>query len=76
MTAPAPSLLRSLAIQWRIIQALMMRELITRFGRENVGILWLFGEPMIFTLAVTTLWTATGMHRGSAMPIEAIAISG
>jgi capsular polysaccharide transport system permease protein len=76
MTAPAPSLLRSLAIQWRIIQALMMRELITRFGRENVGILWLFGEPMIFTLAVTTLWTATGMHRGSAMPIEAFAISG
>jgi capsular polysaccharide transport system permease protein len=59
-----------------VIYALMMREVITRFGRENFGVLWLFGEPMIFTLAVTTLWTATGMHRESNLPIEAFAISG
>ena len=30
---------------------LMMRELITRFGRENLGVLWLVGEPMMFTWA-------------------------
>ena len=68
--------MRSLAIQMRVIQALMMREIITRFGRENLGVLWLFAEPMIFTLAVTTLWTATGMHRASNLPIAAFAISG
>jgi len=68
--------LRSLAIQLRIIKALMMRELITRFGRENIGVLWLFGEPMIFTLAVSTLWKAGGMHNNSAIPIEAFAITG
>src|SRR5689334_8582332 len=70
------SFLRSLAIQVRVIKALMMREMITRFGRQNVGVLWLFGEPMIFTLAVSTLWKAAGMHHGSAMPIEAFAITG
>lgn len=70
------SFLRSLAIQIRVIKALMMREMITRFGRENVGVLWLFGEPMIFTLAVSTLWRAAGMHHGSALPIEAFAITG
>jgi capsular polysaccharide transport system permease protein len=70
------SFLRSVAIQIRIIKALMMREMITRFGRQNFGVLWLFGEPMIFTLAVSTLWKAAGMHHGSAMPIEAFAITG
>lgn len=70
------SLVRSLAIQLRVIRALMLRELITRFGRENIGVLWLFGEPMIFTLAVSALWRAAGMHHGSAMPIEAFAITG
>lgn len=68
--------MRSLAIQVRVIKALLMREMITRFGRQNFGVLWLFGEPMIFTLAVSTLWKTAGMHHGSAMPIEAFAITG
>ena len=33
--------LRSLAIQFRVIRALLMREVITRFGRHNIGVLWL-----------------------------------
>ncbi|MFO1337510.1 MAG: ABC transporter permease [Burkholderiaceae bacterium] len=68
--------LQSLAIQIRVIKALMMREMITRFGRENVGVLWLFGEPMLFTLVVSTVWRVAGMHHGSALPIEAFAITG
>jgi ABC-type polysaccharide/polyol phosphate export permease len=74
--AAQPPFLESLAIQLRIIRALLMRELITRFGRANLGVLWLFGEPMIFTLAVSTLWKAAGMHQNSPVPIEAFAITG
>ena len=48
--------LNSLAIQGRVIHALLMREVITRFGRHNVGVLWLVGEPMLFTLGVAALW--------------------
>jgi capsular polysaccharide transport system permease protein len=70
------SLWRSLAIQRRVIFALLMREVITRFGRDNLGVLWLVGEPMIFTLGVATLWTAAGMNHGSAMPIVAFAVTG
>ncbi len=33
-----------------------MREILTRFGRHNIGFLWLFVEPMVFTLAITILW--------------------
>jgi ABC-type polysaccharide/polyol phosphate export permease len=70
------SLARSFAIQRRVIRALMMREVITRFGRENIGVLWLIAEPMMFTLGVTALWSAAGMNHGSSMPIVAFAITG
>ena len=44
-------------IQRRVIWALVMREILTRYGRHNIGFLWLFVEPMIFTLLVTLLWS-------------------
>jgi capsular polysaccharide transport system permease protein len=71
------SFVQSLAIQFRVLHALMMRELITRYGRDNLGVLWLVGEPMIFTLGVTTLWSAAGLaHGGTGIPIVAFAVTG
>jgi capsular polysaccharide transport system permease protein len=70
------SLFRSFAIQRRILGALMMREIITRYGRDNLGFLWLFVEPMIFTLGVAALWSAAGLSHGSSLPIVAFAITG
>lgn len=64
------------AIQRRIIGALLMREILTRFGRHNIGFLWLFIEPMMFTLGVTALWTLTKLGHGSAIPIAAFALTG
>jgi capsular polysaccharide transport system permease protein len=75
-TESTPSLLHSFRIQRRVLHALLMREIITRFGRENLGVLWLVGEPMLFTLGVATLWTAAGLHHGSPIPIVAFAVSG
>lgn len=54
----------------RIIGALMMREVITRYGREGLGFLWLVGEPMIFALGVLVMWSVIkppydhGIHIG------------
>jgi ABC-type polysaccharide/polyol phosphate export permease len=73
---PESSFLRSLAIQRRVIGALLMREVITRFGRDNLGVLWLVGEPMIFTLGVAAVWMAFGMNHGGGIPIVAFAITG
>lgn len=53
-----------------------MREVLTRYGRHNIGFLWLFAEPMMFTLGVTALWTATKSAHGSDLPIVAFAITG
>jgi ABC-type polysaccharide/polyol phosphate export permease len=73
---PKSSLSRSLAIQGRVVWALILREILTRYGRHNIGFLWLFVEPMLFTLGVTALWSISGMHRGSSLPITAFALTG
>lgn len=67
---------RSWQIQRRVIGALLMREMLTRFGRHNIGFLWLFVEPMMFTLGVTALWMLAGMNHGSTLPIAAFALTG
>jgi ABC-type polysaccharide/polyol phosphate export permease len=63
-------------VQRRVIGALLMREVLTRFGRHNIGFLWLFAEPMLFTLGVTALWTAFQSAHGSSLPIVAFALTG
>lgn len=73
MEAP---LSHSLAIQARVIGALLMRELVTRYGRRNIGFLWLFVEPMMFTTGVTLLWTALRSTHGSSLAIMPFAITG
>lgn len=75
-SAPVPPFWNSLAIQGRVVWALLMREILTRYGRHNIGFLWLFVEPMTFTLGVTALWTATKSVHGSDLPIVAFAITG
>ena len=74
--AKQPSLMRSWAIQRRVIGALLMREVLTRYGRHNIGFLWMFVEPMLFTLGVTALWTLSGAQHGSELPIVAFAVTG
>jgi ABC-type polysaccharide/polyol phosphate export permease len=71
-----PSLAQSFHIQIRVIWALILREIITRYGRHNIGFLWLFVEPMLFTLGVAGLWTIAGLHHGSDLPIIAFALTG
>lgn len=67
---------RSSGVQWRVIHALLMREILTRYGRHNIGFLWLFVEPMMFTTGVTTLWSLAGFSHGSNLPIVAFALTG
>lgn len=70
------TLIQSLIIQKRVIGALIMREIITRYGRHNIGFLWLFAEPMIFTLGIAAMWSATKSVHGSDLPIIGFAVTG
>jgi ABC-2 type transport system permease protein/capsular polysaccharide transport system permease protein len=72
----SPALWRSWQIQRRVIWALILREVLTRYGRHNIGFLWVFAEPMLFTVGITALWTATKSVHGSNLPIVAFAVTG
>lgn len=74
--AERTSLLQSLRIQLRVLRALILREIITRYGRANLGVAWLFIEPALFTLVMTAIWAGFRMGRVSAVPIVAFALTG
>ncbi|WP_189676620.1 ABC transporter permease [Sphingomonas glacialis] len=76
MSTSLRSLSSSFAIQRRVVWALLLREMLTRYGRHNIGFLWLFVEPMLFTLGVTALWTLTKSVHGVGLPIIAFALTG
>lgn len=65
-------------IQCRVVGALLMREILTRYGRHNLGFLWLFLEPMLFTIGITLLWyQMRGDHvHNSNISVIAFAITG
>lgn len=70
------SLGRSFEIQRRVVGALLMREILTRYGRHNIGFMWLFFEPMLFTLGITLLWTMVKVEHVTSVPITAFALTG
>jgi capsular polysaccharide transport system permease protein len=70
----ATTFIASVRIQRRIVGALLLRELLTRFGRRNIGFLWLFLEPMLFTAGVLGVWTL--YRHESPFPLTAFCISG
>ena len=54
---PNKILLQQARIQGRVIWALTMREIITRFGREGLGSIWLFIEPAMFIIGVMIIFS-------------------
>jgi capsular polysaccharide transport system permease protein len=55
---------QGLTIQANVVGALIMRELHTRFGRENIGYFWIFAEPMLLAAAVALL------HSSQHLPLS------
>ncbi len=64
-----------LKIQARVLGAMIMREMVMRYGRENVGFLWLLLEPMILTCGVMIMWTLL-RHEAHGLIIGAFVLSG
>jgi capsular polysaccharide transport system permease protein len=53
--------LAGLAAQARVIHALLLREMRTRFGRRPMGFAWLFLEPLLFAGFIAGLRALTGI---------------
>ncbi|GGE88993.1 ABC transporter permease [Sphingomonas prati] len=61
---PRPSLWTGLAIQLRVIGALVLREMHTRYGRDNIGYLWLIAEPLMLGSVIALLHSGAASHDG------------
>jgi capsular polysaccharide transport system permease protein len=66
---------RGLRVQGRVIGALIMREIITRYGRHNIAFMWIFIEPMLFTSGVVLVWTVVRSHA-TQLPLVPFTITG
>ena len=63
-------------IQTRVISALMIRELNTRFGRENIGFLWIMAEPLLFAGLVAVVWRFMKGPEEHGVSVIAFVVSG
>lgn len=81
-TPPVPndstSFAEALAIQTRVLGALIQREIHTRYARENIGFLWLVGEPILFAGGVIAMRTILPFfpHEQHGMSIVGFLMTG
>jgi capsular polysaccharide transport system permease protein len=57
MTGGTRQLARGLQIQARSVKALVIRDMMLRYGRNNIGFLWVVVEPMILTAGVLLMFS-------------------
>jgi ABC-type polysaccharide/polyol phosphate export permease len=69
--ATTASLWDSLRTQLRVIGALLMREILTRYGRKNIGFLWLFIDPMLVSLSIALIVSFVRVRHFETVPIFA-----
>jgi len=70
------NLLRTWRVQKRVLGALFMREIQTRWGRRNLGFAWLFFEPLIFAFPVLAMWSAMRSPYERGLPLMPFLWSG
>ncbi len=68
-------LLRGWRIQGRTIRALLVRDLMMRYGRDNIGFVWVILEPMILTVGVMMIWSLMG-HTKQGFKVVEIVLTG
>ncbi|NDW03813.1 ABC transporter permease [Jiella pacifica] len=68
--------LSRLATQWRVIRALMIRDMMARYGRENIGFLWLIGEPVLLIGGIIILWSVMKGSVTHGVSVIAFALTG
>jgi capsular polysaccharide transport system permease protein len=67
---------KSFAVQRQVVGAIVMRELVTRWGRRNLGFAWLFCEPLVFAFPVITVWSYVRDPYEHGLPVVAFVWTG
>jgi capsular polysaccharide transport system permease protein len=65
-----------LKIQTRVLHALIIRAMMARYGRKNIGFLWLMLEPMLLCAGVIALRWLTQAHEERGVSLVSVVLSG
>jgi len=69
-------LMSGLRTQGSVIRALALRELQQRFGRSNIGYLWVVAEPMLLASVVTALNSVVNHNLGKGISAFTFMLTG
>jgi capsular polysaccharide transport system permease protein len=67
---------KGFAVQLRVIGALIIRDMMMRYGRANIGFLWVILEPMILTVGVMFMWSILKSPYEHGVQIVALVLTG
>jgi len=65
----------TLADRFDVIAALVVRDLMARFGRNSLGFVWVVLEPMILTAGVMVLWSVIRPAVYHGIPVVAFVLT-
>lgn len=64
------------AIQFRNIRALAVRDLMMRYGRDNIGFAWVILEPLLLTVGVMLVWSLVNRGGQHGVPMVEFVLTG
>lgn len=76
VSVPKRTMMSHIETHIKIIGALMMRETVTRYGRQGLGLLWLIGEPLLFCFGVILMWSLIKPPYEHGIRIAAFVMTG
>jgi len=76
MTLAARELWRDFTVQRQVVGGIIMRELMGKWGRRNLGFAWLFCEPLVFAFPVIAVWSAVRAPYEHGLPMVAFVWTG
>lgn len=68
--------LRGFAVQLVNIRALMIRDMMMRYGRDGIGFVWAIVEPMLLCVGVMVLWNMLGISKKAGVNIVELVLTG
>ena len=68
--------IQGLSVQQRVVKAVLLREVRTRFGNYYLGYLWAVIVPLLFVLTMTVLFGFIGRRAAHGAPMEVLLFSG
>lgn len=71
-----PSLGRALPIHLRVVKALMVREMLTRFGRSRIGYLWALLQPIMLILTLYLVFSFANRRLPAGVSLETFLLTG